>query len=54
MWEWIRPALASPGFVPLRFVRTNIGIPESVDADKIEATIKKGLLKITLPKKAEA
>ena len=29
-------------------------IPEGVDADKIEANFKKGLLTVTLPKKAEA
>ena len=29
-------------------------IPEGVDADKIEATFKKGVLTVTLPKKAEA
>jgi len=35
------------------FERT-FGVPEGVDADKIEATFKKGVLTITLPKKAEA
>ena len=29
-------------------------MPESVDADKIEATFKKGVLTIMLPKKPEA
>jgi len=29
-------------------------IPESVDSDKIQATVKKGLLTVTLPKKSEA
>jgi len=29
-------------------------LPESVDADKIEATFKNGVLTVTLPKKAEA
>jgi len=29
-------------------------LPETVDADKIEATIKNGVLKVTLPKTAEA
>jgi len=29
-------------------------IPEGVDADKIEATFKKGVLTVTLPKKPEA
>jgi HSP20 family protein len=29
-------------------------IPEEVDADKIEAAFKKGVLTVTLPKKAEA
>jgi HSP20 family protein len=29
-------------------------LPEGVDADKIEATFKKGVLTVTLPKKAEA
>jgi len=29
-------------------------IPEGVDADKIQASFKKGLLKVTLPKKPEA
>lgn len=29
-------------------------IPEGVDPDKIEASFKKGVLKVTLPKKAEA
>jgi HSP20 family protein len=29
-------------------------IPETVDADKIEATFKKGVLTVTLPKKAES
>ena len=29
-------------------------VPESVDADKIEARFKKGVLTLTLPKKAEA
>jgi HSP20 family protein len=29
-------------------------LPESVDANKIEATFKKGVLNVTLPKKAEA
>ncbi len=32
----------------------SFGIPESVDADKIEASFKKGVLTLTLPKKAEA
>jgi HSP20 family protein len=35
------------------FERT-FGIPEGVDADKIEASFKKGVLTITLPKKPEA
>ncbi len=35
------------------FERT-FGVPEGVDADKIEANFKKGVLLITLPKKAEA
>ncbi len=30
------------------------GVPESVDADKIEATFKDGVLKVTLPKTTEA
>ena len=30
------------------------GIPDSVDADKIEASFKKGVLAVTLTKKAEA
>jgi len=30
------------------------GLPEDVDADKIEATFKNGVLKVTLPKTAEA
>ena len=29
-------------------------VPEGVDANKIEATFTKGLLKVTLPKKPEA
>ena len=29
-------------------------LPESVDPDKIEASFKKGVLTVTLPKKAEA
>ena len=29
-------------------------LPEGVDADKIEASFKKGVLTVTLPKKAEA
>jgi HSP20 family protein len=29
-------------------------VPESVEADKIEANFKKGLLTLTLPKKTEA
>lgn len=32
----------------------SFGIPESVDADKIEANFKKGVLTVTLPKKPEA
>jgi HSP20 family protein len=35
------------------FERT-FGVPEGVDADKIEATFKKGVLTIMLPKKPEA
>lgn len=35
------------------FERT-FGVPEGVDADKIEAHFKKGVLTVTLPKKAEA
>jgi HSP20 family protein len=34
------------------FVRS-VRIPESVDADKIEASFKNGVLKVTLPKKPE-
>lgn len=30
------------------------GVPEGVEADKIEASLKKGVLTVTLPKKAEA
>jgi HSP20 family protein len=32
----------------------SFGIPEGVDADKIEASFKKGVLTVTLPKKPEA
>jgi HSP20 family protein len=32
----------------------SFGLPEGVDADKIEATFKKGVLTLTLPKKPEA
>lgn len=32
----------------------SFGIPEGVDADKIEASFKKGVLTVMLPKKAEA
>jgi HSP20 family protein len=32
----------------------SFGIPEGVDADKIEASFKKGVLTVTLPKKADA
>lgn len=32
----------------------SFGIPEGVDVNKIEATFKKGVLKLTLPKKPEA
>jgi HSP20 family protein len=32
----------------------SFGIPESVEADKIEASFKKGVLTVTLPKKPEA
>ena len=32
----------------------SFGVPEGVDADKIEANFKKGVLTVTLPKKAEA
>jgi HSP20 family protein len=32
----------------------SFGVPEGVDADKIEASFKKGVLTVTLPKKAEA
>lgn len=32
----------------------SFGIPEGVDADKIEASFKKGVLTVTLPKKTEA
>ncbi len=32
----------------------SFGVPEGVDTDKIEASFKKGVLKVTLPKKAEA
>jgi HSP20 family protein len=32
----------------------SFGLPESVDADKIEAAFKKGVLTVTLPKKPEA
>jgi HSP20 family protein len=35
------------------FVRS-VRIPETVDADKIEASFKNGVLKVTLPKKPEA
>ena len=31
-----------------------VGLPDSVDANKIEATFKNGVLKVTLPKTAEA
>ena len=32
----------------------SFGLPEGVDADKIEASFKKGVLTLTLPKKPEA
>ena len=32
----------------------SVRVPETVDADKIEATFKNGVLKVTLPKKPEA
>jgi len=32
----------------------SFGLPEGVDADKIEASLKKGVLTVTLPKKPEA
>jgi HSP20 family protein len=32
----------------------SFGVPDSVDPDKIEAVFKKGVLTVTLPKKAEA
>jgi HSP20 family protein len=32
----------------------SFGLPEGVDADKIEANLKKGVLTVTLPKKPEA
>jgi HSP20 family protein len=35
------------------FVRS-VRVPETVEADKIEATFKNGVLKVTLPKKPEA
>jgi HSP20 family protein len=35
------------------FQRT-ITVPEGVDTDKVEASFKKGLLTVTLPKSAEA
>jgi HSP20 family protein len=35
------------------FERT-FGVPENLDADKIEATFKKGVLTVMLPKKADA
>jgi HSP20 family protein len=31
-----------------------LSVPEGVDTDKIEATFKKGVLTVTLPKKPEA
>ncbi len=34
--------------------RRSFEVPESVDADKIEASFKKGVLRLTLPKKPEA
>ena len=36
------------------FFERSFGIPEGVDADKIEANFKKGVLTVTLPKKPEA
>ena len=35
------------------FVRS-VRVPETIDADKIEAAFKNGVLKVTLPKKPEA
>ena len=32
----------------------NFDVPQNVDADKVEASFKKGVLTVTLPKKAEA
>ena len=32
----------------------SFGVPEGVDADRIEASFKKGVLTVTLPKKPEA
>jgi len=36
------------------FFERCFAVPEGVDADKIEASFKKGVLKVTLPKKPEA
>ena len=35
-------------------MRSGFRIPDSVDHDKLDAAFKKGVLTVTLPKKAEA
>lgn len=38
----------------MRIAPRSVRIPDTVDADKTEASLKNGVLKVTLPKKPEA
>ena len=50
----LRPYIEVASRAPAEAGQTRFQLPEGIDADKVEASFKKGVLTVTLPKKPEA